>query len=153
MTLVQKIGHVTGSDPNNYAQEMMRLADKLGVGHVVDIQGFCDTPIDFLRRLDVYAFASISEGFGIVLLEAMAEGLPIVASNIYPINHIIIDDETGILVSPTKPDEFAVAIMRLINDQTMKDRIGVAGMKRCRNEFTEQKTKCWLRLSSSIPTY
>jgi len=102
-------------------------------------KAFATPQLIFLRHLDVFAFASISEGFGIVLLEAMAVGLPIVGSNIYPINHIVIDDETGILVSPTKPDEFAVTNMRLINDQTMKDRMGAAGMKRCRNEFTEDK--------------
>lgn len=130
---------IAGSDPAGYADEMRSLADALHVGHAVDIQGFCDAPFDFLRRLDVFAFASVSEGFGIVLLEAMAVGLPVVASDIYPLNHIVVQGETGMLANPDEPEAFAAALIHLQKNPDLAYRMGEAGRRRCLKEFSEEK--------------
>ena len=130
---------IAGSDPTGYANEMRRLADRLQIGHAVDIQKFCEDPIDFLCRLDAFAFASVSEGFGIVLLEAMAVGLPIVASDIYPLNYIIVPGETGILAISDKPDSFAAALIELMENPELAHRIGEAGRDRCLQEFSDEK--------------
>lgn len=130
---------VAGSDHFGYAQEMRQLANRLGVSHAVDIQGFCDTPFDFMGRLDIFAFASTSEGFGIVLLEAMAVGVPIVTSDIYPLNHIVVGGETGVLATPGNPDSFASALIQLIENPGLARRMGEAGRRRCFQEFSEEK--------------
>lgn len=130
---------IAGSDPSGYAKEMKKLVGELQVGHAVDIQGFCDTLFDFLRRLDVFAFASVSEGFGIVLLEAMAVGLPVVASDIYPRNHIVAKDETGILAIPDRPESFASALIELIENPGLARHMGEAGRRRCLQEFSQEK--------------
>lgn len=130
---------IAGSDPTGYANEMRRLADTLQLGDAVDIQGFCDAPFDFLRGLDVFAFASVSEGFGIVLLEAMAVSLPVVASDIYPLNHIVVQGETGILANPDEPEAFADALIDLLDNPALTQRMGEAGRRRCLQEFSEEK--------------
>ena len=130
---------IAGSDPTGYANRMRKLAEGLRVGHAVDIQGFCDPPYNFLRQLDVFAFASSSEGFGIVLLEAMATGLPIVASNIYPLNYIVVDGTTGILANPADPEAFSSAICDLLGNPEMAGRMGEAGKTRCSVHFSEKQ--------------
>ncbi len=130
---------IAGSDPCGYASEMRKLADMLHVGHAVEIQGFCDAPFDFLRRLNTFAFASESEGFGIVLLEAMMVGLPVVASDIYPLNHIVLNGETGIMAHPNNPQSFAAAITDLMANPELAYRMGEAGHHRCLHEFSEEK--------------
>lgn len=130
---------IAGSDPTGYANEMCRLANALQVGHAVRIQGFCDDPLDFLRRLDVFAFASVSEGFGIVLLEAMAVGLPVVASDTYPLNYIVSNGQTGILANSAEPETFAAALIDLLENLEMAYRMGEAGRRRCLEEFSEEK--------------
>jgi glycosyltransferase involved in cell wall biosynthesis len=130
---------IGGSDPTGYANEMRRLAIALQVGHAVDIQGFCDAPLDFLRRLDVFAFASVSEGFGIALLEAMAVGLPVVASDIYPLNHIVSRGQTGMLANSAEPEAFAAALIDLLENPELASRMGEAGRRRCLEEFSEER--------------
>lgn len=130
---------IAGSDPTSYSSELRQLAESLHVGHAVDIQGFCDVPLDFLRQLDVFAFASVSEGFGIVLLEAMAIGLPVVASDIYPLNHIVSKGETGMLEDPADPEAFAAALIKLLENPELAYQLGAAGRRRCLLEFSEEK--------------
>lgn len=130
---------LAGSDPIGYADDLRRLAETLHVGHAVDILDFCDDPFAFLNRLDVFAFASNSEGFGIVLLEAMASGLPVVVSDIYPLNYIVAGRETGILVAPAEPEAFAAALIELLENPELAYQFGEAGRRRCLQEFSEEK--------------
>lgn len=131
---------LAGSDPTGYSAVIKDLVQSLGLSNNVEILGFCSAPLDFLRRLDVFAFASISEGFGIVLIEAMSEGCPIVASDIYPINHIVQNDETGILVNPDDPEAFASAIIDLLRRPEKRWAMGQAGHRRCVQEFSLGKS-------------
>lgn len=131
---------LAGSDPTGYSAVIKRLAKSLDLSKNVEIRDFCATPLDFLRRLDLFAFASISEGFGIVLIEAMSESCPIVASDIYPINHIVQHGETGILVNPDDPVAFALAIVDLLEHPEKRRAMGVAGHRRCIQEFSLGKS-------------
>lgn len=130
---------LAGSDPTGYAREMSELADALNIGHAVEVRGFCDVPLDFLRSIDTFAFASSAEGFGIVLLEAMVVGLPVVASNIYPINHIVDGGRTGLLAAPDDPHAFASAMIDLLENPDKARAMGEAGRRRCLDEFSESK--------------
>jgi len=131
---------LAGSDPTGYASVIKNLARSLGIESNVEVLGFCATPLDFLRSLDIFAFASITEGFGIVLIEAMAVKCPIVASNIYPINHIVQHEKTGLLANPGDPDVFAEAIIELADNQERRRKMGEAGYQRCIKEFSLEKS-------------
>lgn len=71
-----------------------------------------------------------AEPFGIVVIEAMAGGTPVVASRIGGIPEIVIDGETGLLVEPGNPDALAGAIRRLLADRELAARMGAAGQRR-----------------------
>ena len=84
---------IAGHDPRGYGATLRRLIDRLGLGEKVRLVGFQNDVVSFLNALDVFAFASSSEGFGQVLVEAMAAAKPVVASKISPLTEIAVDGE------------------------------------------------------------
>jgi len=131
---------LAGSDPTGYSNTLKELAESLNVESNIEILGFCNKPLDFLQDLDVFAFASSSEGFGIVLIEAMSVRKSIVASDIYPINHIVQQGVSGILVEPDNDELFADALIELLGDPEKCQCMGAEGYKRLINEFSLEKS-------------
>jgi glycosyltransferase involved in cell wall biosynthesis len=78
------------------------------------------------------------EPFGLVALEAMAAGRPVVASRIGGLTDIVADGETGLLVEPGRPDALAGALARLLDDPAARERMGRAGRERV-ERFTPQR--------------
>jgi glycosyltransferase involved in cell wall biosynthesis len=97
-----------------------------------------DVP-DILSALDIFVLPSLWEAFGIAILEAMAAGKPVVATSVGGIPEVVIDGETGILVPASDPDALANAIIRLIEDEELRVKMGNAGRKRVLKHFTIQK--------------
>jgi glycosyltransferase involved in cell wall biosynthesis len=110
----------------------------MGLEKSIELRPFCDNPIDFLEDSDIFAFASEFEGFGLVLVEAMSVALPIVASNIYPVNHIVKGGDTGILVTPKNPIAFAEAINHLLSNDELRRVLGDRGRERAEQEFSKE---------------
>jgi glycosyltransferase involved in cell wall biosynthesis len=129
---------VAGSNPNAYKECLLSLAIELKVDPYISFQDFCEDPVNFLAASEMFAFASISEGFGLVLLEAMRAGLPIVASNIEPINQIVLQNKTGLLVEPKDPSAFADAIVHILKNPQIGQRMGQEGHHRCVSHFSEE---------------
>jgi glycosyltransferase involved in cell wall biosynthesis len=79
-----------------------------------------------------------AESCGLVLLEAMRAGLPVVASDIpgSGVGFVVRDDETGLLVPPGDVPALAAALQRMANDAALRKRLGIAGQRRWRDEFT-----------------
>ena len=76
------------------------------------------------------------EGFGLVFLEAAAAGLPVVAGDGGAIPEVVSDGETGLLVDPTAPDAVADAIVRLLRDPALAQKMGEAARRRAFEEFS-----------------
>ena len=90
----------------------------------------------FFCGSDIVALPSFSEGLGIVLLEAGAAGKPVVASDIRGIDEVVIDGETGILVPPQDPKALATAILQLLEDAQMRNRLGAAARRSVKDRFS-----------------
>ena len=91
----------------------------------------------FLRTLDIFCFPSLWEGFGGALIEAMAVGLPIVASDIPPHREVI--GNAGIFVTPGNPDDLSRALKMLITDPSLRKELGQKAKERA-NIFSIEKT-------------
>jgi glycosyltransferase involved in cell wall biosynthesis len=89
--------------------------------------------------MDIFAFPSFGEGFGLALLEAMAWGKPIVASRVMAIPEIVLDGETGFLTPPSDPAGLARALLRLLGDEALRLRMGAAGRRRVEEAFTVER--------------
>ncbi len=85
---------------------------------------------------DVFALPSIQEGQGIVLLEAQASAKPVVAFNIGGVNEAVRNGETGVLVKRGSTDEFADALLKLISDKALQEKMGAAGRRFVVENFT-----------------
>ena len=149
---------LAGSDPTNYSYTIKALVRKLKLEANVKIIGFCVTPLEFLHDLDIFAFASSSEGFGIVLIEAMSVRRPVIASDIYPINHIVQHGTTGLLVETGSHHAFAQGFIELLGDAEKRRRMGDAGYQRCMNEFSLEKSlnrvhDLYVELISEAPSH
>jgi len=130
---------IAGHDPWGYGETLSRLIDRLGLGERVRLVGFQTDAVSFLNALDVFAFASSSEGFGQVLVEAMAAGKPVVASRLSPLTEIAVDGDTGLLVGTGDARAFASALIHLIKDTHRRDYMGLRGRHRVNEFFTAER--------------
>jgi glycosyltransferase involved in cell wall biosynthesis len=130
---------IAGHDPWSYGPTLQGLISQLGLNGRVRLVGFHDDVASFLANLNVFAFASRSEGFGQVLIEAMAAGKPVLASKIPPLTEIVNDGETGLLVDPDDPEAFADAIVWLLSHREQARQMGKHGQQRVFRYFSAQR--------------
>jgi glycosyltransferase involved in cell wall biosynthesis len=102
----------------------------------VHFLGWQDRVYPVLASLDVFLAPSLWEGFGLVLLEAMAYHLPIISTRVSAIPEIVLDGETGWLVSPRDTDALAKALRAALADPLERQRRGELGRQRLEREFT-----------------
>lgn len=113
--------------------------DALGLQHRVTLTGFVADVPAFLGQTGIFVLPSRSEGLGLVLLEAMAAGRPVVASRVGGIPEVVLDGETGLLVPPEDPGALADAIRRLLEDPSLAQRLGEAGRRRVEAVFSAER--------------
>lgn len=130
---------IAGHDPWGYGPTLRVVIAELGVGARVQLVGFENDVPAFLHALDIFALASRSEGFGQVVIEAMAAGKPVVTSRIAPLTEIVVDGETGLLVEPENPKAFAEAIVWLLTHPEAAQHMGRCGQERVRNHFSAER--------------
>jgi glycosyltransferase involved in cell wall biosynthesis len=116
-----------------YAESLHELADKLGIGGQTEFRGFREDVWSELAELDVLAHCSIApEPFGQVVLEGMAAGLPVVATDAGGPAELIANEVDGLLVPPNDADALAAALERLARDPALRARLGAAARQRSR---------------------
>jgi glycosyltransferase involved in cell wall biosynthesis len=91
--------------------------------------------VDYYRLADVLLFPSALEGFGFTVAEAMACGLPVVASNRGSLPELVVDGEGGFLIDPDRRADVVAATVRLLRDASLRARLGAANVERAQQRF------------------
>ena len=112
---------------------------KLNLGPRVHFLGYRLDVDKILPHMDVFALPSFGEGFGLVLLEAMACSKPVVATRVMSIPEIVQQGETGLLVPAQDVSALAQALETIIENPELRDRFGKAGFQRVQSEFTVER--------------
>lgn len=111
----------------------------LGIAGRVHLPGFRDDVPDLLPALDAFAFPSREEGLGSALLEAMAAGVPVVATRAGGIPEVVRDGVDGLLVPPADPPALAAALDRILRDPAAADRRAASARARVAAEFAADR--------------
>jgi glycosyltransferase involved in cell wall biosynthesis len=114
-------------------------ARALGIAERVHFLGWRDDTASLMAAFDLFLAPSLWEGFGLVLLEAMAQQTPIIASNVSAIPEIVLDGETGILVPPRDSGALAAAITGLLHDAALRRHMGLVGQDRLETAFSVER--------------
>ncbi|HVT80993.1 MAG TPA: glycosyltransferase family 4 protein, partial [Phycisphaerae bacterium] len=110
-----------------------------GVDGRVQLLGFRNDIPALMRACDLFVLPALAEPFGLVLLEAMALGKPVIATRAGGPPEIVEHEKTGLLVAPQNPAEMAAAISGLIADPARRAALGAAGAERYRAHFTVER--------------
>ena len=119
--------------------ELRATVSRLGLGERVSFLGRVAPPGPVFERAEVVVVPSFGEGFGMVVLEAMERGRPVVASDVGGLPEIVADGRTGLLVPPSDPEAFAAAIVELAGDPARAADMGAAGRTRALAEFSQER--------------
>ncbi len=119
--------------------ELRERVCALGIEDCVHFLGFRRDVLQLLHGADIFVFPSYNEGFGLVLLEAMACGLPVVACRAQAIPEVVLHQNTGLLVEPENCQALAFAIGKLLNDYELYRQMGYLGQQRVAEHFSVQK--------------
>ena len=103
------------------------LRDELGLQNSVQFIGFVNDPADFLSNLDMFLLSSISEGFSIATIQAMAAGLPSIVTRSGGPQEIITHGQTGWMVEAGDPAAIAKAILKLAADPELCAQLAMNG--------------------------
>jgi glycosyltransferase involved in cell wall biosynthesis len=139
---------LVGDGPDRKSLES--LVRQLCPGRVV-FAGYQQDPLPWLAAADVFVLPSLFEGMPGALIEAMAAGLPCVATDIPGNRDLVIDRETGLLVPVRSPEELAAAISTLINDSGLANDFAANGQRLVEREFNESIERGkWQELLSTL---
>ena len=158
---LKKIDHIPhhlilAGSPWFGAEAIYAAANDLGISEYVIFAGF--VPNEELPTLytgaDLFAFPSLFEGFGIPLLEAMASGTPLVASNVASIPEVVQD--AGLLFEPTQTEEIRRAIASLIEDVELRENLVKLGLQQSQRFSWDDSAKrvceiCHAAVSTKAP--
>lgn len=117
--------------------ELRKTIDRMGLTQQVHLAGFRDDLPRILPCLDVFVHPALREGLGVSLLQASLACLPIVATRAGGIPEAVRDGETGLLVEPENPHELSRAVMQLLGDPVLRQRLGRAGRRWVEEAFSE----------------
>ena len=120
----------------SYQAEVRRLVDELRVSDAMCFKGFVDDPFAHWAGARVYVQPSRREGFGLAVAEAMASGLPVVASAVGGLPDVVGHGSAGVLVPPDDPQALADAVKALLDDPVEASRLAKAGRARVEAEYS-----------------
>ena len=131
--------HLVIAGDGEKADELRRLASALGMADRVHWLGWRSDAADLMAAFDLLLAPSLWEGFGLVLLEAMARRVPVIASHVGAIPEVIVHGESGILIEPRDVAALAQAMARLLDDRALRKYMGLLGAARLEERFSIER--------------
>ncbi|MEM2373361.1 MAG: GT4 family glycosyltransferase PelF [Thermoproteota archaeon] len=116
--------------------ELKKLIGRLNVEHAFRFLGIVPSIPEIMRECDIFVRPSLTEGMPLTILEAMACGLPIIASKIPGTSEVVKDGETGILIKPGDVKQLSDAVIKLIEDENYAKRIRARAYEFIRNHYS-----------------
>ncbi|MDI6766418.1 MAG: glycosyltransferase family 4 protein [Bacteroidota bacterium] len=120
-----------------FAAEMKSLIKKLGIESDIVFTGYRSDIPQILSAFDAFVLASYNEAFGYVIVEALASKLPVIGTNTGGVPDIIQDNENGLLVPPGDANSLMNAMLKLYNDEKLRNRFSISGYERVKKYFDE----------------
>ncbi len=136
------VGGENDGDPasSRYAQQLRRLANAPGLAGKAVFAGYQPDTGSYYAAADLCAYTAVTpEGFGLVILEAMAHGRAVVASKLGAVPEMVLDGVTGRLVQPNEVVALAETVIELLGDREAISRFGAAGRQRVAEHFDPQE--------------
>ncbi|MEX1198497.1 MAG: TIGR03088 family PEP-CTERM/XrtA system glycosyltransferase [Pseudohongiellaceae bacterium] len=129
---------IAGAGPEHGT--LSELIDRLSLSGLVWLAGDREDIPQLLRCMDIFVLPSLGEGISNTVLEAMATGLPVIATSVGGNPELVQDRTTGLLIPVGDADALARAIATLIDDPALRQRMGLTGAARVRQSFDWQRT-------------
>lgn len=135
---------VVGGSPlgeiDNYPDQLRQQVNAQNLGHCVHFTGHLSDVRPALAALDIFVHPGDPEPFGLVNVEAMAAGKPVVAFAHGALPEIVLPGKTGLLVPSGDVAGLVQAVTELLHDPDQRQQLGIAGQQRARNQFSIQQT-------------
>ena len=126
---------VIGTGDGSYEQRLRELSAELGISDHVHFVGFQQDVNPFLEAMSLYVHPARMEGFGIAVVEALAAGKAVVATNVGGLPEVVEEGETGLLVAPDDPQALTAAVLSLLRDDGRRRAMGERAVKWVRERF------------------
>jgi glycosyltransferase involved in cell wall biosynthesis len=140
---------VVGDGPDRGKLEHM--ARELAIEQNVLFTGRCSDMPGAYASMDVFVLASIDEGMPMAILEALGSKRPVVATRVGAVPRLIIPEKTGLLVAPTDVHALKLAILKLLNDSSLRSQLGNAGEALVkRNHSNDLMARNYLKLYEQV---
>jgi L-malate glycosyltransferase len=131
---------IIGDGPER--SDLESLVNKLGLSSIITFRGYLRDIPEVLKDIDIFALSSLSEGTSITLLEAMASGKPVVATNVGGNPAIIEEGINGFLVPPREPEDLARALLKLAADSAMRQSMAEANINKITKHYSVEAMTC-----------
>jgi glycosyltransferase involved in cell wall biosynthesis len=117
--------------------EIQQRVDQLDLTENIKLLGFQthERVSELLDRSDILVLPSLSEGIPVAVMEAMASGLPVIATNVTGVPELVEDGVTGLLVPSKNSSALSEAILKLVRSPDLRNRMGAAGRRKVLEEF------------------
>ena len=127
---------VIGPDEEHMHEKMIKKSGSASIA--IKFIPFTDKPEEFMTASDLLVLPSYREGFGTVVIEAAACGIPSIVSRIYGLTDAVIEGETGLMFEAGNKDEICNAANVLLNDMELRKKMGVNALERARSNFSHE---------------
>ena len=125
-------------ETKEYESEVLAQVEKLGIGDMIDWTGFQTNVNEQLRKMDVFVLPSLyGEGLPMVVLESMANAIPVVASRVEGIPEAVRDGIDGLIFEPSNPEDLAEKLQSLIGDNKTWKSMSESAVERQRNDLSD----------------